>query len=184
MITRQAVWWHLRSLPARLGRLGMVGLVLCLAALVTQQHLLSPLQQLRAEEARALDLQEGQLSAELLVLARKREQERAKLPPGTAQGQDDQTSAIGRVVALGQECELMLDAGEYRQSTEPGKAIPRLTLNFATRGSYAAVRCLSTALTSEPGLRIDVLKLSRPDVSQSELGVQIQLSLPTQTKSP
>jgi len=154
-----------------LGRPGLLGLGLLLAALGVDRLLTLPLEEaVRDGEARLQHLAAQPRPDRLATTAASLS---ARLPAGAAAPE-----GVSRLFAAAGHAGLHLQEGSYRVLVQPGGGLRRYQITLPVRGSYPAIRAfLAEALERRPDLALDSLALRRENIGGPEVEARLGLTL-------
>ena len=167
--------WRVRTLPQRLGTLGVAGIVLGLAAAVVWGAYLAPKRVELAQSRHFLEVRKSAVEADL-----------ALLPPMRAKTQTAQDllfseaefqTAIERFIELSQKQGLALSQGAYKLDALQDSELRLAVLNFPAQGRYAALRAFLDDAHKLPGVRLQSLQINRVATTEADISVQIQFSM-------
>ncbi|AMC35086.1 hypothetical protein [Janthinobacterium sp. B9-8] len=163
--------WYLRQWRQYAGILAIAGLVLLLLAGALYVQKLKPIQK---------DLERRELS--LLEAARKLKQSSSSAS-ATASSVADRlpqsnqfTAFLLKLNELAEQKHIVLQQSDYKATPEVGGELLRYGLQFPANGLYLDIQQFITELEKMPGVRIETLNLSRPQISDAMLNVQIEMS--------
>jgi hypothetical protein len=161
---------------SRLGWPGLAGLGMLALTAMAWVTLLDPLEdQLRADQARADRL--ARRPPPMLQAAVERDW-RADLPAGHAGH-----AQLARLFAAARESGLRLAEGRYQESRDAGSGVTRLAISLPVSGRYPAIRAfVAHALTRQPGLALESLRLSREHLGDKEIQADLRFVLLMGTK--
>ena len=172
---RDELVWRVRTLPERLGTLGVAGIVLGIAAAVLWAGYLAPQRAELAQSRHFLQVRKAAVEADL-----------ARLPPAppktqTAQdalySEDQFQTAIERFIELAQKRSLTLAQGAYKLDVQQDSDLRLAVLNFPAQGDYLALRAFLDDAHKLPGVRLQSLQINRVATSETQINVQIQFSM-------
>jgi hypothetical protein len=169
----QQVIWYLRQWRQYAGILAIAGLALLLLAGALYIQKLQPIQK---------DLERRELG--LLEAARKLQQSSSSASAtATASSvaerlpQSNQfTAFLLKLNTLAEQKKIVLQQSDYKATSEVGGELLRYGLQFPANGLYPDIQQFITELEKIPGVRIETLNLSRPQISDAMLNVQIEMS--------
>ena len=164
---RDELVWRVRTLPERLGTLGVAGIVLGIAAAVLWAGYLAPQRAELAQSRHFLQVRKAAVEADL-----------ARLPPQDALYSEDQfQTAIERFIELAQKRSLTLAQGAYKLDVQQDSDLRLAVLNFPAQGDYLALRAFLDDAHKLPGVRLQSLQINRVATSETQINVQIQFSM-------
>lgn len=158
---------------ARIGWPGQVGLAFLAAAALVCLAVVAPLDARVARDQAQLE----RLARQPATPVAAPRDWRASLPRGHAGH-----AHLSRLFRVAAENGLRLREGRYRESREAGAAqgggLLRLAIVLPVNGRYPALRAfLAQALSAEPGLALEGLRLSREDMATGEVEAELRLVL-------
>jgi HPt (histidine-containing phosphotransfer) domain-containing protein len=163
--------WYLRQWRQYAGILAIAGLVLLLMAGALYVQKLKPIQK---------DLERRELS--LLEAARKLKQS-ASSASATASSvaerlpQSNQfTAFLLKLNELAEQKHIVLQQSDYKATPEVGGELLRYGLQFPANGTYPDTQQFIAELEKMPGVRIENINLSRPQIGEAMLSIQVQMS--------
>lgn len=156
---------------SRLGRPGLAGLGMLALTAMAWATVLAPLEaQLRADQVRADRL--ASRPPQIAQPAGERDW-RADLPPGHAGH-----AHLARLFAAARDSGLRLAEGRYQESRDVGSGVTRLAISLPVSGRYPAIRAfVAHALTRQPGLALETLRLSRDHLGDKEVQADLRFVL-------
>lgn len=163
----------LRYYLGRLGKPGMLGILLLLGGLVYLTALVLP---------KAAQLQELAASNEQARKASMTEKARAaRQDMGHAQRQafaPEAAAALRRLYEAAEESGLELVQGEYRMQESREEGVRQYQFMLPVYGSYADVRkFLALALNNEPALALNSMQMRREAIEETDLDVALSFTL-------
>lgn len=172
-----ALYWQLRQWARRLGWAGLAGLMLLMAAILTQVFAISPANETIATQQTRLDeLRRAALARTAEPVAQAYDPLTMLPPAGVASQQ------IGELERLARAHDLELPRGQYSVVPVVGARLARWQLVLPVEGPYPALHAfLAAALERMPNLALDELKLKRERIEATELQAELRLSLYLET---
>lgn len=153
---------------ARIGWPGQMGIALVVLAVVVCVSFVRPLETQVAELQARVEHRARQPAPVLLV-----QDWRASLPTGHVGH-----AYLGRLFQAAAAHGLELQAGRYRETRDAQSGLTRLSIVLPVTGAYPALRAfLSQALTGQPGLALEGLRLVREDMSTRDMEAELRLVL-------
>ncbi|AOY00213.1 hypothetical protein [Jeongeupia sp. USM3] len=175
----QQIVWHLRRWPRYAGTLGWAGLALIIMAVLLLKQQVEPVE-------RDLDKRELAVSAkrgELRHTARASDVASApayvRLRPDTSF-----TAFLGELSELAAKHGIGVVQSDYKSVTEGDGHLMRYGLQFPAGGNYPSLRAFLHALGEIPGVRIESVSMSRHQIGDESLAIQLQLSYLTEVADP
>ena len=170
--------WTIRRGMVRLGRAGVIGMLLLLGALAILLLAIEPAHQrlgtLADEQAR---LQAQMMSREP---SRERPTVRGQLSDFYAffPATDSVPRALGTVHKAARRHDLTLEKGEYKLVREPNFPLLRYQVTLPVAGRYADIRgFVNRVLDSLPNAAVDQLILKRDDIGAGQIEARVRFSL-------
>jgi len=162
----------------RLGKLGIIGVALCVFSAVALVSTNSPLRVQLASDSAALEqLASAPESATRAAAATPQTQFQTFLQELPTR--DDLPALMGQIVAASAATGVDLEEGHYELVTA-GKAghIARYRLSFPVMGSYPQVRgFIDQALIAVPAMSLDGLSLERADIADRLVTAQLDFAV-------
>ncbi|MEW5789118.1 MAG: GspMb/PilO family protein [Pseudomonadota bacterium] len=169
--TRSSIQAWMGWALARLGRPGQFGLALLAGGLITCIGVVHPLEadnQALAAQAQQLARRPPPPSAEVSEQAWL-----ARLPADHAGH-----GYLAKLFAAAEAAGIALEEGRYRDARDPDSGLNRLSIVLPVSGSYPALRAfLAKALTQEPSLALEGLRLFRDSIEDGEVQGEVRFLL-------
>ncbi|GHD66150.1 hypothetical protein [Jeongeupia chitinilytica] len=175
----QQLIWHLRKWPRYAGTLGWVGLALIGMAVVLLKQQVEPVEQ-------DLDKRE-------LAVATKREELRRVVRASDVASEaayvrlrrdTSFTAFLGELSELAAKNGIGVVQSDYKSVTEGDGHLMRFGLQFPAGGTYPSLRAFMRELSAIPGVRIESVSMSRQQIGEEMLAIQLQLSYLTEVGQP
>jgi hypothetical protein len=167
----QQIIWYLRQWRKYAGILAIAGLVLLLMAGALYVQKLQPIQK---------DLERRELS--LLEAGRKLKQATSSAS-ATASSVADRlpqsnqfTAFLLKLNELAEQKHIVLQQSDYKATPEVGGELLRYGLQFPANGLYPDIQQFIAELEKIPGVHIENLSLSRSQIGETMLSMQVQMS--------
>jgi hypothetical protein len=152
----------------RLGRAGMLGLVLIAAALLADFVVLRPM-----EAEWASQIERNRSAALALPDAKSAERDQAVLPVAAAAEE-----VLRQLFAAAAKNGLVLDQGDYTLSGEKAGETHRYQISLPVAGSYPALRAfLALALNDNPALALNHVEMERGVIEDTKLVASLRFTL-------
>ncbi|BCL76046.1 hypothetical protein JHS3_17820 [Jeongeupia sp. HS-3] len=175
----QQLSWHLRQWPRYAGTLGVVGLALIGMAVLLLKQQVEPIE-------RDLDKREAAIATKQSEIRRTvRASEVASEPAYVKLRRDTSfTAFLAELTALATKNGIAIVQSDYKSVTEADGQLLRFGLQFPASGSYPSLRALMQALKAIPGVRVESVSMSRANIGEEMLAIQLQLSYLTEVGEP
>lgn len=176
----QQLIWHLRRWPRYAGPLGWLGLALIVMAVLLLKQQVEPIEQ-------DLDKREAAASSKRVELRRvMRASAVASSVPAYVRLRRDTsfTAFLGELSELATRHGIAVVQSDYKSVTEGDGHLLRFGLQFPAAGNYPALRAFMRELSAIPGVRIESASMSRQQIGEETLAIQLQLSYLTEIAAP
>ncbi|UXY16810.1 hypothetical protein N8I74_07265 [Chitiniphilus purpureus] len=167
--------WHARQWSRHAGILGLVGGALLLGALFIQRQEVVPFERDLLE--REQKLEENQRSLRQPAATPASAVEQAALNPP-----ESFTEFLRRASQIAGRNRLSVLQSEYKMVSEGGGHLVRYGLQFPANGRYPDVRGFIADLEKLPGVRVEAISMSRLQIGDELLSIQMQLSYLTEVR--
>ncbi|TJZ78779.1 hypothetical protein [Chitiniphilus eburneus] len=167
--------WHARQWSRYAGLLGVVGVALLLGALLIYRQEVIPFERDLVDREQTLDKNLRALRQPAAVSASAVEDETLNPP-------DSFTAFLRQSAQLAGKNRLSVLQSEYRVVSEAEGHLVRYGVQFPANGRYADLRGFIDDLEKLPGVRVEAVSLSRLQVGDELLSIQLQLSYLTEVQ--
>ncbi|MBM3116829.1 hypothetical protein [Jeongeupia naejangsanensis] len=178
MKTQQIVW-HLRRWPRYAGTLGWVGLALIIMAALLLKQQVEPIERDLDKREVAVAAKRGELRQVARASEVASEAAYVRLRPDSSF-----TAFLGELSELATQHGIGVIQSDYKSLTEGDGHLMRFGLQFPASGNYPSLRAFMRALTAIPGVRIESVSMSRQQIGEEMLAIQLQLSYLTEVANP
>ncbi|WP_432719476.1 hypothetical protein R0381_000396 [Jeongeupia wiesaeckerbachi] len=178
MKTQQIVW-HLRRWPRYAGTLGWVGLALIATAVLLLKQQVEPIE-------RDLDKRELAVAAKRSEMRQVAHASEVASDAAYVRLRPDSsfTTFLGELSELAAKHGIAVVQSDYKSVTEGDGHLMRFGLQFPAGGNYPSLRAFMRALSAVPGVRIESVSMSRQQIGEETLAIQLQLSYLTEVADP
>ncbi|XZG71376.1 hypothetical protein ACTSKR_05810 [Chitinibacteraceae bacterium HSL-7] len=167
--------WGLRQELRRSGVLGLAGLALAgFAGLVYMQDV-KPFERDLADREVALERNIDDLKRATVALQTVEPTSKLNTP-------DSFTTFLRDTEKMAGQNRIGILQSEYRVTNEAENALTRYGVLFPANGRYPDVRSFIVAIEQQPGVRVEAINLSRLQIADELLTVQLQLSYLTEER--
>lgn len=167
----QVIRWYLRQWRQYAGILALAGLGLLMLAGTLYLQKLRPLQKDLLRRDMALTEAAHKLKQMPASAASAASSVADRLPHSS-----QFTTFLLTLNQLAEQKHIVLQQSDYKASPEVNGELLRYSLQFPASGIYPDLQQFIAALEKMPGVRIENLNLSRPQISEQMLTIQMQLS--------
>ncbi|STQ89645.1 pilus assembly protein PilO [Iodobacter fluviatilis] len=168
----QQIIWYVRQWRQYAGVLAIAALVLLLLTGALYVQKLKPIQK---------DLERRELS--LLEAARKLKQATSSASATASSVAEERlpqsnqfTAFLLKLNELAEQKHIVLQQSDYKATPEVGGELLRYGLQFPANGQYPDLQQFISELEKIPGVRIENLSISRPQIGEAMLSIQVQMS--------
>ncbi|WP_028454219.1 hypothetical protein [Chitinilyticum litopenaei] len=177
MINKAQFQWYLRQLPRYGGLLALIGLVLLGLAGTLYLQKLEPAR--KALQDREEEIRRKSAQLRTLVVSSKASAAIGEVPLNQP---ETYTFFLRRLNQLNESHQINPSQMDYKTALEQEGHFVRYSLQFGATGTYPKLRDWLDAVQGIPGVRVEVVNMSRSQIAEEQLSVQIQLSYLTEVR--
>lgn len=181
----RAIVPYLNFAAQRIGRLGIIGIALCVFAAVAWVSTSVPLREQIATDTLALEtLGSGPDVAVALAASAAAPEAGLESFLGDLPSREDLPALMGQIVAVSTETGVSLEEGNYELATVGRSGlIDRYELKFPVSGTYPQVRSfIDQALVAVPAMSLDGLSLERDVIGERLVTAELDFAVFVRTR--
>ncbi|GAA5783953.1 hypothetical protein GCM10007860_09000 [Chitiniphilus shinanonensis] len=168
--------WHARQWSRYAGLLGVVGIALLLGALMIYRQDVVPFERDLADREQTLERNLRALRQQPVAATASAVEDQSLNAP------DSFTEFLRQSAQLAGKNRVSVLQSEYRVVTEAEGHLVRYGVQFPANGRYADLRGFIADLEKMPGVRVEAMSLSRLQIGDELLSIQLQLSYLTEVQ--
>jgi len=162
----------------RIGKIGIVGVSLCVLSLITFFSGNLPIRQQLAEQSAELDAARVQATAQRTGTQTNTPDSRALTFVNQLPSINDVPKVMGSIIAVAAATGIELESGTYEYIMADGDSIARYQMTLPVTGTYPEVRqFIEDILADIPAIALESMRIERGKVSDQIISADLRFSL-------